>query len=323
VDLSRLIEMLSQYQGGVIMRRIALLALAIGVLLPFLASAPAHAQATRTWISGVGDDANPCSRTAPCKTFAGAISKTSASGEIDCLDPGGFGGITITKAITLNCSATLGSILVAGTNGVVIAAGASDRVILRNLQIIGLGPGGASPGLAGVKITSGLAVTIENCVITQFSLQGIADTRTAGNTELQVKNTVVSHNGGAGVGIGASNTDNVSLDEVYAYANGIGLATGNAGNQVMVRRSVFSGNTTGIDAETSSAVNLTQSVVSGNVTGISVGTATVRLSDNDIAFNFGNAISGPTQSFGTNRITGTVGTAPTTTGGATAAFSQQ
>ena len=62
----------------------------------------ANAQATRTWISGVGDDANPCSRTAPCKTFAGAISKTAAGGEIDVLDPGGFGAVTITKAITLD-----------------------------------------------------------------------------------------------------------------------------------------------------------------------------------------------------------------------------
>jgi hypothetical protein len=73
------------------MRRFALLTLAVGLLLPALASAPAHAQATRTWVSGVGDDANPCSRTAPCKTFAGAISKTAAAGEINCLDPGGFG----------------------------------------------------------------------------------------------------------------------------------------------------------------------------------------------------------------------------------------
>src|SRR5580700_9926459 len=96
--------------------------------LAMLAAAPAQAQATRTWVSGVGDDANPCSRTAPCKTFAGAISKTAPSGEIDCLDPGGFGAVTITKAITLNCSATLGSILVAGTNGITIAAGATDIV---------------------------------------------------------------------------------------------------------------------------------------------------------------------------------------------------
>src|SRR5664279_1810992 len=99
------------------MRRIALFALFIG-LVPFLAAVPAHAQAARTWVSGVGDDANPCSRTAPCKTFAGAISKTAAAGEINCLDPGGFGGVTITKAMTLNCHEVFGSILVAGTPGI-------------------------------------------------------------------------------------------------------------------------------------------------------------------------------------------------------------
>src|SRR3984885_8995406 len=128
-----------------------------------LAIAPAHAQATRTWISGVGDDANPCSRTAPCKTFAGAISKTTAGGIIDCLDPGGFGAITITKAITLDGEATLGSILVAGTNGIVVAAGASDVVILRNLSIeSGLG---VPQGLNGISYQSGAALVVENAFI--------------------------------------------------------------------------------------------------------------------------------------------------------------
>lgn len=63
-----------------------------------LAAAPAQAQASRTWVSGVGDDANPCSRTAPCKTFAGTISKTAAKGEINVMDPGGYGAVTITKS---------------------------------------------------------------------------------------------------------------------------------------------------------------------------------------------------------------------------------
>src|SRR3954453_7767352 len=78
-------------------------ALSLTVLGTVLAAAPAYAQATRTWVSGVGDDANPCSRTAPCKTFAGAISKTAINGEINCLDPGGFGALTITKSITVDC----------------------------------------------------------------------------------------------------------------------------------------------------------------------------------------------------------------------------
>ena len=87
---------------------------------------PASAQATRTWVSGVGDDANPCSRTAPCKTFAGAISKTAPGGEIDALDPGGFGALTITKSITLDGGGgQVASVLVAGTNGIVVAAGAT------------------------------------------------------------------------------------------------------------------------------------------------------------------------------------------------------
>ena len=84
------------------------------IVLGFLAFAatPASAQATRTWVSGVGDDANPCSRTAPCKTFAGAISKTAPSGEINCLDPGGFGAVTITKSISLLCEGVIGGVLV-------------------------------------------------------------------------------------------------------------------------------------------------------------------------------------------------------------------
>src|ERR1700683_3106390 len=124
-----------------------------------LAIAPAHAQATRTWISGVGDDANPCSRTAPCKTFAGAISKTSTGGEIDALDPGGFGAITITKAITLDGGGgQVASILVSGTPGVTVSAGTNDVVSLRNLSITGIGT-----GTTGVNIVGGAVVNIEHC----------------------------------------------------------------------------------------------------------------------------------------------------------------
>src|SRR5205809_7233943 len=115
-------------------------ALAIAIFT-FAFAAMAQAQATRTWDSGVGDDANPCSRTAPCKTFAGAISKTAPSGEIDALDPGGVGAVTITKSITLDCSGTFGSILAAGTNGITVNAGVNDRIVLRGLSINGAATG--------------------------------------------------------------------------------------------------------------------------------------------------------------------------------------
>src|SRR5499426_47183 len=102
------------------MRTSLLLAALSVVCVPMLSSVPAHAQATRTWVSGVGDDANPCSRTAPCKTFAGAIAKTMAQGEINCLDPGGFGAVTITKSITISCEAGTAGVLVSATNGIVV-----------------------------------------------------------------------------------------------------------------------------------------------------------------------------------------------------------
>src|SRR5712691_11154978 len=103
------------------------------ILALALQAVPAQAQASRTWVSGVGDDANPCSRTAPCKTFAGAISKTAAGGEINCLDSGGFGGVTIGKSITIRCVGVEGGVLVSGVNGIVVNAAAGDKVVLEGL----------------------------------------------------------------------------------------------------------------------------------------------------------------------------------------------
>src|SRR5207302_3182895 len=136
--------------------KIAPLLSVLGCLVALLYAAPAQAQ-TRTWVSGVGNDANPCSRTAPCKTFAGAISKTAAGGEINCLDPGGYGVVTITKAITINCEGTLGSILSALTNGVNVNAGPTDRVVLRGIEISGVGT-----GLTGIHFTAGQSLVVDN-----------------------------------------------------------------------------------------------------------------------------------------------------------------
>src|SRR6266446_6443994 len=143
------------------MRKIMLpLSISLTLLMICLWSSAAQAQATRTCVSGVGDDANPCSRTAPCKTFAGAISKTAAGGEIDALDPGGYGALTITKSITID-----------GGGGqvasVVVAAGANDTVTLRNIRVNGI-RGTASGGLNGVQFNAGAALNIENCTIFGF-----------------------------------------------------------------------------------------------------------------------------------------------------------
>src|ERR1043166_1597304 len=126
-------------KGAKVMKRIALPATILGgILIALVQVAPAQAQATRTWVSGVGDDANPCSRTAPCKTFGGAISKTATNGEINCLDSAGFGAVTITKSIAIRCKGVIGGILAAGTTGVLINNAAAE-VILDGLDINGAG----------------------------------------------------------------------------------------------------------------------------------------------------------------------------------------
>src|SRR5215469_2319475 len=155
-----------------------------------------YAQASRTWVSGVGDDANPCSRTAPCKTFAGAISKTAAGGEIDALDPGGFGALTITKAITIDGGGgQVASVLVAGTNGIVVQAGANDVVILRNLRINGIGT-----GLNGIRFLAGRDLNVENVYIFGFIQNGVDIALNQGTAaSVHILNSVMKNNGGVGV----------------------------------------------------------------------------------------------------------------------------
>src|ERR1043166_9744313 len=165
----------------------------IATIVFLLISSLAHAQASRTWVSGVGDDVNPCSRTAPCKTFAGAISKTAAGGEIDALDPAGYGAVTITKAITIDGGGgQVASVLVAGTNGIVVQAGPSDVVILRNLRINGIGT-----GLNGVRFLSGKDLNVENCYIFGFTQNGLdIALNQATAASVHVYSSVFKNNGG-------------------------------------------------------------------------------------------------------------------------------
>ena len=144
-------------------------------LIALLAPGRASAQATHTWISGVGDDVNPCSRTAPCRTSAGAISKTAAGGEIGALDPGTFGGVTITKAITIDGNGSEASTVASGTYGITVNVATAGHVVLRNLSINGIGDG-ASPGLSGVRFLAGESLTIEHSVIANFSNYGVDHT---------------------------------------------------------------------------------------------------------------------------------------------------
>ena len=284
----------------------AVLAVAGTCLFPSLA----HAQATRTWISGVGDDANPCSRTAPCKTFAGAISKTAVAGEIDVLDPGGFGAVTITKSITLDGTTAIAGVLVSGTNGIVIQAGNNDVVILRNLDIDGIGT-----GLNGINIISAGDVRIENTKIYGFSQRGVFDQRTSG--KLFISNTVISNNAQTAVLAMPGGTGlTVNLDHVQMHSNGnAGLAI-TGGTRAAVAHSWATSNVHGFYADTGAVLNLDDSVAFGNVgTGINVSSgAVIRLYNSTVSAN-GTGLSattgGSVASYGLNRIAGnTAGNGP-------------
>jgi hypothetical protein len=297
------------------MRSHTLLASLIGLLVSFLACQAAHAQAVRTWVSGVGDDANPCSRTAPCKTFAGAISKTATNGEIDCLDPAGFGTVTIVKSITIDCTGTFGSILASGTIAINInitdGADTLKTVRLRGLSINGTGSG-TQLGIHGVSILAAAAVYIENVVISDFAQHGIRDSRTTRGS-LYVKDSVIRNNSGIGIlaaGTGGGTGAN-SIDNVHSINNNYGVAVG-AGNNVKIIRSVLSGNSTaGIEADQGAQVGVGSSTVSQNSTGL-LASGTIFISDTDITFN-STAMTGSVTSFGNNRIYGNAvaGSAPT------------
>lgn len=220
------------------MKRQVSAALALVPLFWFgLHCSDAAAQATRTWVSGLGDDANPCSRTAPCKTFAGAISKTAAGGYIDALDPGGFGAVTITKAITLRGVGTVGSILAAGTSGVTVNAAATDTVALIDLQI-----DGAGTGLNGVRVLQAAQVTVANCNITGFRGapgNGIVS-QAATQSRTTVRNTAVFNNTvGISVAPSGSAANTVLLDNALIDANPTNIQANSAAAIAILRRSTI------------------------------------------------------------------------------------
>jgi hypothetical protein len=292
------------------MRKITLAFAILGAtLLGALYTAPAYAQATRTWISGVGDDANPCSRTAPCKTFAGAISKTAAGGEIDALDPGGFGALTITKAITLDGGGgQVASILAAGTNGINVSAGATDVVIIRNLRFNGILQSG-SAGLNGIQFNSGAVLSIENCTIFGFSQAGIS-AATSANATLNVTNSNIT-NAANGISLAPSggtlfgevdhttiqklssngittNTGSVVLTVTNSNilnAAGTGVSSGGGGTVLGVDSSSISSNNTAF-ATSGGVIRISRNVIYDNNTNFTISGGTIASSgDNNVAVN--------------------------------------
>jgi hypothetical protein len=273
------------------------------ILLAF--SITATAQATRTWVSGVGDDANPCSRTAPCKTFAGAISKTATSGEIECLDPGGFGALTITKSITIDCDSGPGGVLVSGTNAITIAGG-SMTVTLRSLNLQGIGQ-----GVNGVSIvTSGTAtVHLVDMNIYGFTQNGInvaasaqvfltvEDTRIhdcANGIQTNTSSGLVSADlsrisiwSNSGNGISAQNGSRVQVHNSTIFANNVGVnqnTLSGSGSVVTVFECFFSTNGNAVQSIAGANMGVSKSVFSENSNGLNPNGGSIATSGDNVVF---------------------------------------
>jgi len=284
--------------------------------LCFAIATPLLAQ-TRTWVSGVGNDANPCSRTAPCKTFAGAISKTAANGEINVIDSGGYGAVTITKSITIDGSGAHASILASGVTGIIVN-GANIVVNLRNLSINGVNTTAGS----GVRILNAAAVNIDNVAIANFAGSGtvgrgvsiettVANLRvavsnsflfnnnnpgihavpSAGNAILTVDNTQISRGGTSGIQLGSNTTATIARSAMTQHRNGAGVAL-ETSTSAQISNSIMSNNAFGIQhtAGGTQATFLYDSTVTGNTTaGLQIGAGTITsLGNNIIRGNTGN-----------------------------------
>ena len=271
------------------MRRLTVL---IAVLM-CLMTVSAFAQATRTWVSGVGDDVNPCSRTAPCKTWAGAISKTATGGIIDALDPGGFGAVTITKAMTLEGNGTLASTLASGVQGIIvnITSGTGRNVVLRNILIDG---SGVTLGTNGINFIAGDSLTVEECYIKAFSTTGILFQPNSFANLTVTNSSVLTCGIGirmTGVGAGFSNasitgstvnknTTGILSDERSKTSirncdissnSGDGVSgTSTTGASIVVDFSVTSNNGTGIHSNGgNTTIFVNNDTITGNTTGVS------------------------------------------------------
>ena len=267
----------------------------------FAFASAAQAQATRTWVSGVGDDVNPCSRTAPCKTFAGAISKTAAGGEIDCLDPGGFGAVTITKSITIDGTdgGGFGSILHGSVNGIIVN-GPGVAVTLRNLSINGAGTttgtngvrfiqgskllvegcqifnstNSGGGGVAGIEISLATAasVQVKDCTI-YGNLRGIHATSTGGIVAVIVENTTIQNNINEGIkmdnnGFVTARYSSISLNG----GGGVSVTNANAGANLL-HCDVLANTGAGLAAGSSLNCRIGGSSFIGNSGGITQGSA--------------------------------------------------
>jgi hypothetical protein len=297
------------------MKRISLLsATTLGVMI---ASSGAYGLSNRTFVSGTGNDANPCSLAAPCRSFAGAIAQTSPGGEIAVLDTAGYGAVTITQAVSIvNEEGVEAGITVTTGDGITINAGLNDVVNLRGLTLVG-----TSGSVNGITFNSGGALNIQNCIVREFVNGRGLKLIPTGNTAINISNTIVSGNGDGvvlfPVGLGGIAVT-ATFEQVQAINNGDGFGvfgsamTGSL--NAIAADSLASGNKLhgflGVSAagKAATALTVTNSKAAHNQVGVAAGTnAVMFLTASTVSVNSTgfDSSSGTIFSYGNNAITDT------------------
>jgi hypothetical protein len=264
---------------------------------------------TRTYVSGTGNDSNPCTAAKPCLTFKGALALTVAGGEIYVLDSANYGPVTINKALTITSEGAVAGVLATSGAGITISAGATDVINLRGLDIDGSGSGSV-----GIQFNSGQSLNIQKSAVRNFTGSGINFAPSAASS-LFVADTTLINNGSNGISL--TNNATGAVTRVTATNNGAGILAYGSSVNLTVTDSVASKNTYGIGAS-SSAVMVRNSTFNSNSIGISADqSAVVRVGQSTITANvtgWQSTNSGQVVSYGNNNVSGntTDGTATTT-----------
>jgi len=278
----------------------------------FCLAAIANGQATRTWVSGVGDDVNPCSRTAPCKTFAGAISKTAEGGEISVLDPGGYGTLTITKAITIDGGTGAGwaSVLNASTVGftVNITTGTHINdavVILRNITWNGASQSPSVGATHAINYIRAAQLIVENCVMENEGTTGINMGSMASTGTLRVQDCYFDN---TNTGLLVTTSSGFAVAQIdHCRFNALATGVNTTSNAFVTVSNCNFNATSGANGGARSApgctVNISSSIFASNNVGVNSAGGTVRVSNNDF-FNNTTAINGSAESANNNRFRG-------------------
>jgi hypothetical protein len=292
-------------------RTLPTLSLSLALVLAALAlPGSAFGQAARTWVSGVGDDINPCSRIAPCKTFTGATAKTAAGGEINILDAGGFGSLTITKSLTVKGHGATAGIAAGGLNGVVINAAPTDKVTLKGLDINGVRLDGQPRSETGVKVLSAKRVKLKNLDVYKFRA-GVAVLPTSPNTRVVMTGSEIDDNGVGVIAAPAAGGDGARVtlrnNEITDNACGI-TATSHGANGVVPDATANCGAAGYAGFRRPVSVSAFRNLISDNGTGVFARglLTTTEFGANDIVGNdlagFRAVNQGVIRSYGDNHI---------------------